>query len=112
MRHARFIFVTLMIAIGATPAAAQSKGPCFFLQPNFQGDPMCIAPTQRLPTLGAAIKNKIMSVQIPAGMRVTLCDADNFGGSCQTLNQPVPDFKTIGAAGKVASIASEAAAAP
>jgi type IV secretory pathway VirB10-like protein len=58
------------------------------------------------------IKNKIISVQIPAGMRVTLCDADNFGGSCQTVRESVPDFTTIGANGKVASLASEAAAAP
>ena len=110
MRHARFILASFAIAVCATPAAAQTKGPCFFLQPNYQGDPMCIAPTQRLPTLGAVIRNKIMSVQIPPGMRVTICDGDNFGGSCQTVSQSVADFATIGAAGKVASLASEAAA--
>jgi hypothetical protein len=112
MRHAGFILAAFTITAYATPAAAQAKGPCFFLQANYQGDPMCIAPTQRLPSLGAAIKNKIMSVQIPPDMRVTLCDRDNFGGSCQTVNQSVPDFNTIGAAGKVSSVASEAAAAP
>jgi peptidase inhibitor family I36 len=110
MRYARFILATFATALCAAPAAAQNKGPCFFLQPNYQGDPMCISPTQRLPTLGAAIKNKIMSAQIPPGMRVTICDSDNFGGSCQTVSQSIADFATIGAAGKVASLASEAAA--
>src|SRR5262249_44888685 len=90
MRHARLILATLAIAVCAAPATAQTKGPCFFLQPNYQGDPMCVAPTQRLPTLGAVIKNKIMSVQVPSGMRVTICDADNFGGSCQTVRESVP----------------------
>ncbi|MBV8838585.1 MAG: peptidase inhibitor family I36 protein [Alphaproteobacteria bacterium] len=112
MRTASLILGTVALAICATSAAAQIKGPCFFLQTNYQGDPMCIAPTQRLPSLGAVIKNKIMSVQIPAGMRVTICDADNFGGSCQTVRESVADFTSIGANGKVASIASEAAAAP
>jgi hypothetical protein len=112
MRRASFILAAFTITAYATPAAAQAKGPCFFLQPNYQGDPMCIAPTQRLPSLGAVIKNKIMSVQIPSGMRVTLCDGDNFRGSCQTLSQSVPDFTTIGAGGKVGSLASEAPAAP
>lgn len=112
MRTASLILGTVAIAGCATSAAAQIKGPCFFLQTNYRGDPMCIAPTQRLPTLGAVIKNKIMSVQIPEGMRVTLCDADNFGGSCQTVRESVADFTTIGANGKVASLASEAAAAP
>jgi len=107
-----FILGTFALALGTLPAAAQTKGPCFFLQPNYQGDPMCIAPTQRLPTLGGVIKNKIMSVQVPAGMRVTLCDADNFGGSCQTVRESVADFTTIGANGKVSSLASEAAGAP
>jgi len=112
MRNASLILGAFAAAICATPAAAQTKGPCFFLQANYQGDPMCIAPTQRLPSLGNVIKNKIMSVQVPAGMRVTLCDADNFGGSCQTVRESVADFTTIGANGKVASLASEAAAAP
>jgi hypothetical protein len=112
MRYASLILAALTITAYAMPAAAQPKGPCFFLQPNYQGDPICIAPTQRLPSLGAVIKNKIMSVQIPSGMRVTVCDSDNFGGSCQTLSQSVADFNAIGAAGKVASVAAEAPAAP
>ena len=42
-----------------------------------------------------------MSVQIPQGVRVTVCDGENFGGSCQTLSQSTPDFTAINAAGKV-----------
>jgi hypothetical protein len=106
------LIAAAVVSAGATPAMAQLQGPCFFLQPDFKGDPMCIAPTQRLPTLGEAVKNKFMSVQIPQGVRVTICEGDNLGGSCQTLSQSVPNFTAIGAAGKVGSLASESAGAP
>src|SRR5882724_8789814 len=111
MRSMSLIAAVAVSAI-ATPALAQLKGPCFFVEPDFKGDPMCIAPTQRLPSLGEAVKNKLMSVQIPPGVRVTVCEGTNLGGSCQTLSQSVPNFTTIGAAGKINSVASESAGAP
>jgi hypothetical protein len=109
MRCAASLIFAAAIVLPATQAAAQSQGPCFFTQPNYKGDPMCVAPTHRLPTLGPA-KNKIMSVQVPAGVRVTVCDLENYSGSCQTLSQSTPDFTAINAAGKVGSVASETSA--
>jgi hypothetical protein len=115
MRHAASLIFAIAIVLPAAPAAAQSpaaaqpQGPCFFTQPNYQGEPMCVAPLQRLPTLGPA-KNNLMSVQIPPGMRVTVCDLENYSGSCQTLSQSTPDFTAINAAGKVGSIAAESSA--
>ena len=109
MRHAASLIFAAAIVLPAAQAAAQSQGPCFFTQPNYQGEPMCIAPAQRLPTLGPA-KNKLMSVQVPPGARVTICDLENYAGSCQTLSQSTPDFTAINAAGKVGSIAGEASA--
>src|SRR4051812_501048 len=106
------LIAAAIVSAGATPAMAQLQGACFFLQPDFKGDPMCIAPTQRLPSLGEAVKNKFMSVQIPPGVRVTICEGDNLGGSCQTLSQSVPNFTAIGAAGKVGSLPPEPAGAP
>src|SRR6267154_446177 len=83
------LFVTGLVLF-ATPAMAQLQGPCFFIQPDYKGDPMCIAPTQKLPSLGPAAKNKLMSVQIPQGVRVTICDGDNFAGSVASETGAAP----------------------
>lgn len=107
MRGVRPMLAIFFFAAGTWSASAQVQGACFFFQPRFQGPSMCIAPMQRLPTLSGAARNKIMSAQIPNGVRVTICEGDNFSGSCMTLTESVPDFAAIGAANRVASIVSD-----
>jgi hypothetical protein len=107
MRGASCLLLGLFVVTGA--AEAQAQGACFFFQPNFQGEPMCIAPMQRIASLPGVARNKILSAQIPNGLRVTVCDGDNLSGTCMSLTQPVPDFTAIGLAGRVASIASDTA---
>lgn len=106
MRFVTSIVTGAVMTVLAAPAQAQ--GPCFFMQPNFQGQPMCIAPAQRVPALGVA-NDRIMSVQIPRGIRVTVCEHANFQGACLALDQSVPNFAAIGGAGKISSVASEPA---
>ena len=110
MRFAASLIGVAALAALATQAAAQ-QGPCFYVQPDYKGPPMCIAVNQRVPTLGAA-DNRLMSVQIPRGLRVTMCADANFQGACMTFDQSIPNFAAIGAAGKVSSVASEPAGAP
>jgi hypothetical protein len=109
MRFAVLTFACALAAL-ATPAAAQ-QGPCFYVQPNYQGSPICIGPNERVPSLPTTVNDRFMSVQIPRGVRVTMCADANFQGGCLNLDQSVPNFAAIGAAGKVSSVASEAAGA-
>jgi hypothetical protein len=100
--------LTATIAAGfATPARAQPQGPCFYVLPNFQGQPFCIQPNQRVPTL-AALDNRLMSVRIPPGIRVTMCSEANFAGTCAVFTESVATFAAIGAAGQVSSVFSDA----
>jgi len=110
MRFAITIATAAVTAALTLPATAQ-QGPCFYAQPNYQGPAMCIAPNQRVPALGAA-NDRLMSVQIPRGVRVTMCSDANFQGQCATFDQSIPNFGTVGAAGKVSSVAAEPAGAP
>jgi hypothetical protein len=118
-KHARFergffmkIAIGLIAAIAAagfaTGAAAQPQGPCFYVLPNFQGQSFCIQPNQRVPAL-AALNDRLMSVRIPPGMRVTMCSDTNFQGRCAAFTESIPSFATMGAAGQVSSVISEAA---
>jgi hypothetical protein len=107
MRGARLLLASFFVATGTWSASAQAQGACFFFRTNFQGQSMCMAPMQRIPSLSGAARNKLMSARIPNGLRVTICDNDNFNGSCMTLTESVPDFAAIGAAGRVASIVSD-----
>ena len=107
MRGVRLVLAGFLVAAGTWSASAQSQGACFFFRTNFQGQSMCIAPMQRIPSLSGAARNNLMSVQIPNGLRVTICQNDNFNGSCMALTESTPDFAAIGAAGRVASIVSE-----
>jgi hypothetical protein len=109
MRFAASLICVAALAALATPASAQ-QGPCFYVQPDYKGPAMCIAANQRVPALGAA-DNRLMSVQIPRGLRVTMCADANFQGACMTFDQSIPNFATIGAAGKVSSVAAEPAGA-
>ena len=93
----------------AAPTAAQ-QGPCFYMMPNFQGQPMCIAANQRVPALGAA-NDRIMSVQVPRGVRVTICEHANFQGACVTLDQSVPNVAALAGGRGISSVASEPAGA-
>ena len=71
-------FIAAIAAAGfATGAAAQPQGPCFYVLPNFQGQSFCIQPNQRVPAL-AALNDRLMSVRIPPGVRVTMCSDANF----------------------------------
>ncbi len=108
MRFFSGLMLTVAIAaVFATPALAQPQGPCFYVLPNFGGQPFCIQPNQRVPTL-AALDNRLMSVRIPPGMRVTMCSEANFGGTCAVFTESVPTFASIGAAGQVSSVFSDA----
>ena len=102
-----FILIAAVAAAFATPALAQ-QGPCFYVQPNFQGQPMCIGANQRVPALGAA-NDRLMSVQIPRGVRVTMCSDVNFQGQCASFTESIPNFAAMGAAGRVSSVISEPA---
>src|SRR5262245_30117000 len=111
MRFAMILIAAAVTAAAATEAAAQGQGACFYLAPNFQGQPTCVAPGQRLPSLGP-YNDRVASVQIPRGLRVTVCEDANFQGACTTLDQSIPNFAAIGAANKISSVAVEAGGAP
>lgn len=108
MRFVIGLIATIAAAGFATGAAAQPQGPCFYVLPNFQGQPFCIQPNQRVPAL-AALNDRLMSVQIPPGVRVTMCQDINFGGRCASYTESIPTFASIGAAGQVSSVISESA---
>ena len=77
MRFAIVLIATIAAAGFATDATAQPQGPCFYVLPNFQGQSFCIQPNQRVPAL-AALNDRLMSVRIPPGVRVTMCSDANF----------------------------------
>ena len=108
MKFAIGLIAAIAAAGFATGAAAQPQGPCFYVLPNFQGQSFCIQPNQRVPAL-AALNDRLMSVRIPPGMRVTLCSDTNFQGKCAAFTESIPSFATMGAAGQVSSVISEAA---
>lgn len=108
MRFAIGLIVTIASAGFAGGAAAQAQGPCFYAAPNFQGQPMCIGANQRVPALGA-MNDRLMSVQIPRGVRVTMCSDANFGGQCASFTESIPNFAAMGAAGRVSSVIAEPA---
>lgn len=108
MRFATGLIATIAAAGFATSAAAQAQGPCFYVLPNFQGQPFCIQPNQRVPAL-AALNDRLMSVKIPPGVRVTMCSDANFQGRCAAFTESIPSFATMGAAGQVSSVISELA---
>jgi hypothetical protein len=110
MRFVIGLIITVAVAGFDTGASAQAQGPCFYMQPNFQGQPMCIAQAQRVPALGAA-NDRIMSVQIPRGVRVTICEHANFQGACVTLDQSVPNIAALAGGRGISSVASEPAGA-
>ena len=108
MRFAIGLIATIAAAGFATDATAQPQGPCFYVLPNFQGQSFCIQPNQRVPAL-AALNDRLMSVRIPPGLRVTMCSDANFQGKCAPFTESIPSFATIGAAGQVSSVISEPA---
>ena len=105
MRFAIGLIATIAAAGFATDATAQPQGPCFYVLPNFQGQSFCIQPNQRVPAL-AALNDRLMSVRIPPGVRVTMCSDANFQGKCAPFTESIPSFATIGAAGQVSSVIS------
>jgi len=106
MRFAIGLIATVAAAGVATAVTAQPQGPCFYVLPNFQGQSFCIQPNQRVPAL-AALNDRLMSVQIPPGVRVTMCSDANFQGKCAAFTESIPSFASIGAAGQVSSVISE-----
>ena len=97
LHAAAAIFLTaFFVPAELLPAAAQGRGgPCFFEHSEFQGRRLCLAPGQRLSNLDASWNDRISSVEIPPGMRVTVCEHANFAGRCMTLNRSVSDFQEI-----------------
>lgn len=108
MRFAIGLIAAIAAAGFSTGVAAQPQGPCFYVMPNFQGQSFCIQPNQRVPAL-AALNDRLMSVRIPPGVRVTMCSDANFQGRCAPFTESIPSFATIGAAGQVSSVISESA---
>ena len=58
------------------------------------------------------LNDRILSVQVPRGVRVTLCGDANFGGTCVTVDQPVPNTQALGGAAGVSSLSSDPAGGP
>lgn len=94
-----------LVAIGS-PAAAQGQGVCFFEHANFQGQRACFAVGQRIPLVQA--NDTYSSVQVPPGIRVTICEHQNFGGRCIPIDRTIGNFNEIGFNDRVSSVAVEA----
>lgn len=115
MRYASrlFAFVTtgvILLLASAVPAAAQGAGLCFYEHSDFRGQHLCMSPGQRIANLdqiNGDWNDRISSVQIPPGLRVSICEHANFSGRCLTLDRSVSNFQSINFNDRVSSISVE-----
>lgn len=97
-----------MIALFELPAAAQGQAAaCFFEHANFQGRRVCFNIGQRVPLVDLSMNDKFSSVQVPPGVRVTICEHANFGGRCMPVDRTVTNFNDIGFNDRVSSLSVE-----
>lgn len=102
-----FASAVVLVAAFSTSAWAQGGGICFFENADFLGRQFCINPGQTFPRLDPSWNDKISSVDIPPGVRVTLCEHVDFGGRCIQLNRPTRNLTEIGFNDAVSSLSSE-----
>ena len=107
MRFAASLLLATTAAATLAPPAAAQQGPCVFLEPNFQGQPFCFQAGEQVPNVGPQLNDRIRSVQVPPGLRVTLCGDGNFAGTCVTVTQSVPNTQSLGGAAGISSLSSE-----
>ena len=99
-----------VIALWGMPAAAQGQGQaaaCFFEHANFQGRRTCFGAGQRVPMVDPSMNDKFSSVQLPPGLRVTLCEHANFAGRCVPVDRTIANFNEIGFNDRVSSVSVE-----
>ena len=97
-------FVSALALIGS-PASAQRDSVCFFEHINFEGRRECFSVGQRVPLV--RMNDLYSSVQIPPGVRVTICEHQNFGGRCIPLERSVASFVELKFNDIVSSVAIE-----
>jgi hypothetical protein len=69
---------------------------CFYTDSNFRGSSYCLSQGEQNTALGGTIFNDtISSIQIPAGMQVTVCEHKDFGGRCLRLNRSVRNLSQL-----------------
>jgi hypothetical protein len=105
-------FAASLVPASGTPATAQGRGPgggdvCFYEHINFQGRAWCIDADQRVPALDPSANDRISSVQVPPGVRVTVCEHVNYAGRCLTLDRPAANLLNVGFNDMISSVASE-----
>jgi hypothetical protein len=107
----------MLVAVGSllgAPVFAQDGAGgdvCFYQHINFQGRQWCIDARERVPAVPQIFNDQISSVQIPRGVRVTVCEHVNFAGRCLTLDRSVASLVEAGFNDVISSIASDVAQA-
>lgn len=106
--------VTILLALApviawwGTPAAAQGPAAaCLFEHANFQGRRTCFAAGQRVPMVDGSMNDKYSSVQLPPGLRITLCEHANFAGRCVPVDRSIGNLNEIGFNDRVSSVSVE-----
>jgi hypothetical protein len=98
----------ILVAAFSTSAMAQGGYICFFENVDFSGHQFCLSPGQSVPRLDQQWNDRISSVDIPPGARVTLCEHADFAGRCVQLNRSTRNFEQIAFNDSVSSISTEA----
>jgi hypothetical protein len=97
------------------PFAASAADVCFFEHYNYQGASQCTSAASG--EVGAAVTDRISSVRVPAGTRVTLYQRPGFSGSKLELTADAPNlnergFNNLTSSFQVASTPPPPVAAP
>jgi hypothetical protein len=106
MRPALLLALVPAFALIGSPASAQRDAVCFFEHVNFGGQRECFSIGQRVNLV--RMNDNYSSVQIPAGVRVTMCEHEKFGGRCIPLDRSVASFVDLKFNDIVSSVAVEA----
>ncbi len=110
MRPALLLAFVPALGLLSSPAAAQREAAvCFFEHVNFGGQRECFAIGQRVPLV--RMNDNYSSVQIQPGVRVTVCEHQNFGGRCIPLDRSVGSFVELKFNDMASSVTVEAAQA-
>ena len=71
------------------------RGACFFKDANFSGDRFCVRGGDRLAQLPGNFGNRISSIQLYGGARVTIFNDAGFRNGSQDLNRTVGDLRSV-----------------
>ena len=90
---------------GSRSPPPRSRDPASIWPPNFQGQPFCFQPASACPR-SAGSEHRIMSVQVPPGMRVTLCGGWQLRRDLRGVHGVGPDPAALGAAARSARLSA------